>query len=146
MSQAINTFPVNRLNPPTGTNAIAERRVRSYRLMDGLIAMIILAAAAICVSVYWRTSSEMKTAVIRHQAAAQKVEDLKIETERLEREVKSLQTDKALIESLARRSLGLVRPGDVVIKVDPGASDARMLDTGTRSRQTSLHRRPTGGM
>ena len=129
LSQAINTLRVNRLNPSSKTNVVAERRVRSRHFRDGLIAMILLAAAALCVSVYWRTDSEMKTAIAKREAAAQKVEELKIETGRLEHEVKLLETDKSFIESIARRNLGLVRPGDIVIKVEPGPSDARAIDT-----------------
>ncbi|MCI0485375.1 MAG: septum formation initiator family protein [Blastocatellia bacterium] len=128
MSQAINTLPVNRLNPSSKANAVAGRKVRFRHLVDGLIAMILLAAAAIGVSVYWRTSSEMNAAVAKHEAAARKVEELKIETEQLKLEVESLKTDDGLIESVARHKLGLVRPGDIVIQVDPGSSGARTVD------------------
>ena len=120
MSQAINTFSVNPLNSSAGANAIAKQRVRSRHLIDGLVAMVLLAAVVICVSVYWRTSAEVEAATARHQAAAARVDELKVENDKLEREIKSLRTDKDLIESLARRELGLVRPGDVVIKVEPG--------------------------
>ena len=129
MNQPANNLRVNRLNPSSKANMVAEQKVRSFHFRDGLIAIILLATAVLCLSVYWRTDSEMKNAIAKREAAAQKVEELKIETGRLEHEVKLLETDKEFIESIARRNLGLVRPGDIVIKVEPGPSDARAVDT-----------------
>ncbi|HKY04162.1 MAG TPA: septum formation initiator family protein [Blastocatellia bacterium] len=89
-----------------------------HRSIDGLVIMIILAASAICVSVYYRTQSELAAAVAKHEATINRVDQLRIETEKLESEVKGLKSDPRLIESFARQDLGLVRAGEVVIKID----------------------------
>jgi cell division protein FtsB len=81
--------------------------------------MVILAASAICVSVYSRTRLEFEAATTRHKSVAERVEQLKIETERKDREVQMLRTDPEMIESCARQELGFVRPADVVIKLAP---------------------------
>lgn len=119
MSQAANTFWINKIDPPTGVNAIARRRVSSRFLVDALVLMVILAASAICVSVYTRTNSEYEAATARHRSVAAKVEELRVETERKAREVQMLKTDPEIIESCARQELGLVRSNDVVIKLAP---------------------------
>ncbi len=126
MSQAVNTLLVNQLNSSTRVSHIMKQKVNSHRLIDGLIAMIILSAAALCVSAYWRTGEEIEAAISKNQAAAQRVEDLKIETERLANEVKLLKTNPRFIESIARQNLGLVRPGDVVIKVNSEEENSNM--------------------
>jgi cell division protein FtsB len=119
LSQAANTFWINKIDPPTGANAIARRRVSSRFLVDALVLMVILAASAICVSVYTRTNSEYEAATVRHRSVAAKVEELRVETERKAREVQMLKTDPEIIESCARQELGLVRSNDVVIKLAP---------------------------
>jgi len=119
LSQAANTFWINKINPPTGANAIAGRRVPSRFLVDAIVLMIILAASAICVSVYTRTNSEYEAATARHRSVAAKVDELRVETERKAREVQMLKTDPEIIESCARQELGLVRSNDVVIKLAP---------------------------
>jgi cell division protein FtsB len=78
---------------------------------------VILAATAICVSVYWRTSAELEAAAAKHGAAAVRVEELRLQADRLEREVERLRNDPRLIETYARQQLGLVRQGDVIIKI-----------------------------
>lgn len=80
--------------------------------------MIILAATATCVSVYLRTRAEFGAATERHAAAAEQVEEMKIQAERLEREVGRLRSDARLLESFARQDLGFVRSGEVVIKIE----------------------------
>jgi cell division protein FtsB len=81
--------------------------------------MVILAASAICVSVYTRTNSEYEAATVKHKSVAGRVEELRVETERKEREVYMLKTDPEIIESCARQELGLVRSNDIVIKLAP---------------------------
>ncbi len=79
--------------------------------------MVILAASAICVSIYWRAESELAEAVAKREAAAIKLEELKVRVERREREVQQLKNDRAAIEQFARQRFGFVRPGDVVIRL-----------------------------
>ena len=125
MSQAANTFWVNRSRFSSEENQVAKRqlRIRHY-LIDGLVLMIILAAAATCVSVYMRARSELGAAAEKHAAAAEQVEELRLQAERLEREVGRIRSDARLLESFARQDLGFVRSGEVVIKIESGQSQA----------------------
>jgi hypothetical protein len=91
---------------------------------------IILAAAATCVSVYSRARTELDSALIRHEAAGVKVEDLTIRVQKLERDVKQLRTDSRVIELFARQRFGFVRSGDVVIKVSQDLGDATGATSG----------------
>jgi cell division protein FtsB len=86
------------------------------RILDALVVAVILAATGLCVSVYYRTSAELRIAESRHQSALDRVADLKRENEKLEKEVEQLKTDPAMIEAVAREKLGLIRPGEIVIK------------------------------
>ena len=127
MSQVVNTFwddRVERVGAAVKASPVAKRRVRARRLVDAIILTIILAAAATCVSVYSRARTELDSAVVRHEAAGVKVEDLTIRVQKLERDVKQLRTDSRVIELFARQRFGFVRSGDVVIKVSQEPSDA----------------------
>jgi cell division protein FtsB len=63
----------------------------------------------------------LETATAKTSAEAAVVDKLTIETQRLTAEIQSIKTDPRMIESLARRELGFVRPGDVVIRIiEPG--------------------------
>ncbi len=121
MGQAVNTFLASHINALVGTKV--ERIIRKRRITDALILMIILAVSAICFSFYMRTSAELTIAKARQQATADKIKALKIQNEKLEREAQSLQTDKKAIEEFARHNLGLIRPGDVVVKVEKGSAE-----------------------
>jgi cell division protein FtsB len=116
LSQAANTFWVDHLGS-SRANSLVRRRVRFRRYIDGLVLAVILAASAICVTVYWRTGAELEAAAAKHRAAAGRVEELRLQADRLQGEVNSLKNDPRLIESYARQQLGLVGKGDVVIKV-----------------------------
>jgi len=117
LSQAANTFWVNRFSSSVGVNLAEKRKERFRRVADALILMIILAAVAICVSIYLRARSELSAAVLKQQAAAERLEELKIQVERREREVYLLKNDSRAIETLARQKFGFVREGDLVIKL-----------------------------
>ena len=129
MSQVANTFwdeRVERVGAAVRANPATKKRVRARRLVDAVVMTIILAAAATCVSVYNRARGEFDAATMKHRAAGEKVQDLAIKVEKLERDVKQLRTDSRVIELFARQRFGFVRSGDVVIKVEdkeePGQS------------------------
>ena len=152
MSQATSTFwddLVDRtgvevgVRPVTGTAVRVrrgvKRRVRAQRLVDGVVLTIILAAAATCVSIYSHARAELGGALIKHAAATEKLQDLTISVETLERDVQRLRTDSRFIEHLARQKFGFVRSGEVVIKLAqdqkeaPPATDARPIPVATLS-------------
>lgn len=125
MSQAANTFWINRVNSYAATNSLVKRRTRFRRFVDALVIMVILAATAICISVYVRTRAEMDAAEAKYQAASLRVEELRLKTERLERQVSRLKSDPKLIETVARQSLGLIRSGEVIIKTGQSTEDSK---------------------
>lgn len=130
MSQAANTFWDERMEgigAAVSVSPVEKRRIRARRLVDGIILTIILAAAGICVSVYSGARAELGAALNKHQAAGERVQDLTIRVEKLERDVQQLRNDPRVIELYARQRFGFVRSGDVVIKlpqepIDPGTS------------------------
>ena len=140
MSQAANTFwddRVERVGAAVRVSPVTKRRVRARRLVDAIILTIVLAAAATCVSVYTRARAELDSALVKHVAAGEKVEDLTIRVQKLEREVKQLRTDSRVIELFARQKFGFVRSGDVVIKVSQDQSEAATGSTGAQVVRTA---------
>lgn len=130
MSQAANTYWGDlvdrtgvgvRVRPVTATTVRVKsgvkRRVRSQRLVDGIVLTIILAAAGTCVSIYSHARAELGGALVKHAAATDKLQDLTITVEKLERDVQRLRTDARFIEQVARQKFGFVRSGEVVIKL-----------------------------
>ena len=155
MSQAANTFWDElvdrtgvgvRVRPVTGATVKArssvKRRVRAQRLVDGIILMIIVAAAAMCVSIYVHARTELDAALTKNSVAGEKLQDLTISVERIEREVQRLRTDPLYIEHFARQKFGFVRSGEVVIKVpadqetSPGRSNVRPVRVASLTLQT----------
>jgi cell division protein FtsB len=135
LSQVANTFwddRVERVGAAVRVSPVAKRRVRARRLVDAIILTIVLAAAATCVSVYSRARGELGAALVKHEAAGEKLEDLTIRVQKLERDVKQLRTDSRVIELFARQKFGFVRSGDVVIKVSQDQTDAAASTTEAR--------------
>lgn len=59
-----------------------------------------------------------------HRALERQVEALRIENDRLREEARRLQNDPAAIEDVARRELGLIRPGERVFILRDVGPDA----------------------
>jgi cell division protein FtsB len=94
--------------------------------------MIVFAAATACFSFYSRTQAELSTAKAKNQAYVDKVEALKVEADKLEREVHQLKSDPRAIEDYARHQMGFVRTGDVVVKIEKDSTEQAYL-ANTRS-------------
>ena len=119
MSQAANSVWINRVAVANRTAALPRRKAaRAPRLLDGLVLMVIIAASGTCMSYYSRTKAEFALAMSKNQAAAEKLAAATADVERLEREIQRLKTDNRAVEELARHKLGLIREGEVVIKLD----------------------------
>jgi cell division protein FtsB len=130
----------------TKVNPIEQRRTRTRRLTDAVILTIVLAAAATCMSVYSRARGELSAALAKHAAAGDKVRDLAISVEKLERDVQRLRSDSRVIESFARQKFGFVRTGEVVIKVSQDQKPAESNATETRPvRMANLTPPPSDG-
>jgi cell division protein FtsB len=115
LSQTANPIWIDRITASDKINSIARRRVRTRRFIDSLVLMITLAAAAVCISAYFRTRAELETALSKHQAVSSRLGDLRIRVDRLSDEVQRLRADPKAIEAFARQNLGYVRSGEVVI-------------------------------
>jgi cell division protein FtsB len=96
--------------------------------------MIIVAAAAMCVSIYVHARAELTAALTKNAVAAEKLQDLTISVERVERDVQRLRTDPIYIEHVARQKFGFVRSGEVVIKVP----ESQNVSTSTSSKTGSV--------
>jgi cell division protein FtsB len=72
-----------------------------------------------CLSCYRQTRSELNSAVAQKQAEALRVDNLRIQTQRIQAELERLKSDPRAIESLARENLGFIRPGEIVIRIRP---------------------------
>jgi cell division protein FtsB len=137
LSQVANTFWDDRLERVAAArgSAVAKRRVRSRRLIDAVVIAIILAASATCISVYTRARAEFDSALVKHSAAGEKLADLTVKVQKLERDVQQLRTDPRVIELFARQRFGFVRSGDVVIKVMQEQPD---ITNASRVRDTAI--------
>ena len=120
MAQVANTLVANRISSKARIRV--ERRTRNRRITDAVILMVILAAAGICFSFYWRTSARLTVAQGKNQEMISRVESLRVQTEKMEREIEQLQRDPKAIEDYVRHQLGFVRAGDVVVG-DEGNSE-----------------------
>ncbi|MEK6288315.1 MAG: septum formation initiator family protein [Acidobacteriota bacterium] len=149
MSQATSTFwdeRVERSATAVKVNPVVRRRVRARRLIDAIVITIILAAAATCLSVYSRARGELDAALLKHEAAGERVTDLTIRVQKLERDVQQLRTDSRAIELFARQKFGFVRSGDVVIKLQQDPSSAAESTTEVRPvRMANLSPRSNSG-
>ncbi|HEY6327811.1 MAG TPA: septum formation initiator family protein [Blastocatellia bacterium] len=112
------------INPYWGRGGAGRARARSKataitgsRLSAAIYTVITLVLIGAAYTYHEQTSHELRAAVVQRQAEASRVDELKIETERLATEIQNIKSNPRTIESMARERLGLVRPGDVVIRI-----------------------------
>jgi cell division protein FtsB len=79
--------------------------------------MILLAASAICVTVNLRGSAQAKSASRQLQQLTTDIDGMRKSNAQLERQVRQITSDPAIIESAARERLGMVRPTDIVVPI-----------------------------
>jgi cell division protein FtsB len=124
LSQAANTFWVNRVNASVKSYSSAKKSFRMHRLFDGIVLAVILAACGICVSYYLRSRAEFDAALSKHKVATEKLCGITNEVDMLERDVQRLKTDVKTFEELARHKFGFVSADDVVIKLAQNETEA----------------------
>ena len=117
MSQAANTFWMNRVSASARAQLKAQKAFPMHRLFDGIVLAVIIASCGICISYYCRTRAEFTAALSKNQAAVEKLNGVTSEVEKLEFIIQQLKTEPKAVEELARHKLGLVRAGDIVIKL-----------------------------
>lgn len=102
---------------PQPSRTVERALANTVRLLPSWIylAMILLAAAAICVTVNFRGHTQLSAAEQQFHQMETEIANLGRANVSLETEVLRITTEPATIESAARARLGMVRPTDVVV-------------------------------
>ena len=79
------------------------------------LAMILIAAAAVCLTVNFRGHGQLSSAERQFRQMETEIATLRRANASLQTEVLRITTEPATIESAARARLGMVRPTDVVV-------------------------------
>jgi len=105
---------------------IVPATVRGLRLIPSwiILGMILLATLGICATVLIRTRAESRASQLQHQQMLDEIAATRRANESLKIEIRRMTTDPNIIESAARLRLGMVRPNDVVIPVEPAKQGA----------------------
>lgn len=82
-----------------------------------LLGMIVLAGAAICLTVNLRAGAERRASEAQLNQLSSQVESLRRLNASLEMEIQRMNSDPAIIESAARERLGMVKPTDIVVPI-----------------------------
>jgi cell division protein FtsB len=99
---------------------VTRRRVRtgtSFRIVDGVLVMILLAAVGICFSFYRQMRAELNAARAEHARIAAEAQAANVQNERIAAEIDALRADPDAIERAARQQLGMVRQGEIVASI-----------------------------
>lgn len=83
-----------------------------------VFSMIILATAAVCVTVNMRTRAKAQLAAVQFSSIESEVKALKDVNQALKTEVEKLKTDPRTIELAARSRLNMVRSNEYVVPVE----------------------------
>ena len=102
---------------PQHSRAVERAISNTLRLFPSWIylAMIIIAAAAICLTVNFRGHAQLSSAERQFRQMETEIATLRRANASLQTEVLRITTEPATIESAARARLGMVRPTDVVV-------------------------------
>ncbi|HKF55325.1 MAG TPA: septum formation initiator family protein [Blastocatellia bacterium] len=122
MGQAVESYWNKRQLVPGARSmqAVAAR----HKLPSVILVMTAVMLILGCLSCYWRTATELNTALEAKQAEAARVADLQIQTQRLAARIERLKTDPRAVEALARQNLGFVRPGEIVLRIKPDSNSS----------------------
>lgn len=113
MNRGVTSFSISVAAP----RPVAEPWVKAIEFgipFPVVIGMVLLAAVLLCGSVIARSFKEFQTAKAQLQATETEVQKLQMENSQIRYEIQSMQ-DPAVIETIARRDLGLVRKGEMVL-------------------------------
>ena len=103
--------------PPPPRRRTAAAVGRRIRLLLFFVSLVLIVNAV----VGERGFVETRRARGEHEALATAVAALRAENAALRDQAERLQHDPATIEQVARARLGLIRPGELVVVVKPGA-------------------------
>ena len=107
------------MTSPRGSKGAAQPRARLPRRHRGLyiLGVLIVCVLAANAVIGERGLLESRRAERRHDNLLDSIKSLKRENQSLQNRAKRLKVDPTSIESIARRELGLIRPGEVVFIV-----------------------------
>ena len=98
------------------------RETQTWLRRAAAAALLAFALATIPYYVYARSGLARTIGLRRDLAALQaRNADLRAENARLAREAQALRSDLGAVESVARRDLGWVRPGEIIFQFEPAA-------------------------
>lgn len=89
-----------------------------------LLAMIVLAATAVCATVIVKARSEFQSSSIQLNQMVSEIDSLRRVNGSLELEIRRLTNDSHTIELAARERLGMVMPSDIVVPVESISSNS----------------------
>jgi len=92
----------------------------SFRSFLGATAAILLVALFVAGLRSYRDLSRQR---IQQSALLRKIAETELRIEELESRIELLRSDPGTLEKVAREDLGMVRPGDIVLKLGPSRSD-----------------------
>jgi len=124
LGQALESFWNKRHAGTNGVRSMQAVGARSNSLPSVILVMMAVMLILGCLSCYWRTATELNTALEAKQAEAARVDDLQIQTQRLAAQIERLKTDPRAVEALARQNLGFVRPGEIVLRIKPDSNSS----------------------
>jgi cell division protein FtsB len=104
-------------------NRSAEDTVdKPFRSFLGVTAGILVLALFVAGLRSYRDLSVQRS---RQQALQAKIADTKVRIEVLETQIDLLRTDPGTLERVAREDLGMARPGDIVVRLEPDDEEAQ---------------------
>lgn len=111
-AQALPTLPVRDLS-----RELIPATLGGLRLVPSWIflAMILLATLGICSTVIMRSKAELRASSLQFDQMTSEIDAMRRSNASLQVEIRRMTSDPAMIESVARERLGMVRPNDIVV-------------------------------
>ena len=104
---------------------------RSFALLPSslMLIMILVASSAICWAVIARSQSEFQSSYSQYGRMVSDIEAVRRSNATLQIEIRRLESEPTMIETAARRKLGMVKPTDIVVprRVKSQSTDVAML-------------------
>jgi len=98
--------------------ALPKPRVLTLGIpLYALVAMVVIGLTGVCITVTLRTHSELQNATSAHNRLQAQIARQTAENQRLQQELRQLDTDPRTIERSARE-MGLVRQNETILVVD----------------------------
>jgi hypothetical protein len=133
VGQVMNAYALKRQSVLNRPISLGRVQIQSREVVRALAGLACFALVVGGVSFYQQTGRELKRAVAQRETEVARKQSLEVDIDKLELEIHRLRADPAVIESMGR-SMGLIRPGDMVLRTGPqgSASVPAMSATGAQ--------------